>query len=201
MILMYQSEVREVRSMYIYRVLFGLLILTIPPIAMAQIVGDRLRVTTTDARFDGYVTAIDSTGIDLDLRNDGSHLVPHADIVLLERYMRTRSYKKEGLLIGAGVGVSAGIIAGLIVDESCEQGVESDGLCDENGWADGRLAASIWGTGLGLGGFIIGALIRKDEWQQIATPTLGNLRFYPSIDIRFNNQAACDVRIGFAVKF
>ena len=187
--------------MHICRVLFGLLILIIQPISTAQIVGDRLRVTTTEGRFDGYVTAIDSTGIDLDLRNDGSHLVPHADIVLLERFMRTRSYKKEGLLIGAGVGVSAGCIPGLIVDGSCEQGVKSDGLCDVNGWADGRLAASIWGTGLGLSGFIIGALIRKDEWQQIATPTLGNLRFYPSIDVRFNNHTACDVRVGFAVKF
>ncbi len=49
--------------MHICRVLFGLLILVIQPISTAQIVGDRLRVTTTEGRFDGYVTAIDSTGI------------------------------------------------------------------------------------------------------------------------------------------
>ena len=154
---------------HLYRTSFALLIVIIQPIAMSQSVGDRLRVTTTEARFDGFVTAIDSTGFDFNLRNGGSRLVPHTDVVLLERYMRTRSYRKEGLLIGAGVGVAAGIVAGLIVDGSCENGSLIDESCDENGWADGRLAASIWGTGLGLSGFIIGAVIRRDEWQQITT--------------------------------
>lgn len=187
--------------MPIYRTLFVLLILTIQPISMAQVVGDRLRVTTTEARFDGYVTEVDSTGIDLDLRNDGSRLVPHADIVLLERFMRTQSYKKEGLLIGAGMGVAAGIVAGLISDGTCEQGVNADDSCDENDWADGRLAASIWGTGLGLSGFIIGALIKKDEWQQITTPILGSLQIYPSFNIRFSEHSACDVHISLALEF
>lgn len=186
---------------HIYRTSFVLLMLGIQPISMAQSVGERLRVTTTEARFDGYVTAIDSNGIDLDLRNDGSLLLPHADVVLLERYMRTRSYKKEGLLIGAGLGVSAGLIAGFIVDGPCEQGAETDDSCDENGWADGRLAATIWGTGLGLSGFVVGALIRKDEWQRIPTPTFGSFRFYPSLNIRFSEHMAYNVHIGLVVEF
>lgn len=185
----------------ICRTSFVLLILIIQPISMAQIVGDRLRVTTTEARFDGYVTAIDSTGIDLDLRNNGTRLVPHADIVLLERFMRTQSYKKEGLLIGAGLGVTAGMVAGLIVDGDCVQGAETGDSCDDNGWADGRLAASIWGTGLGLSGYIIGALIKKDEWQQITNPTFGSFRFYPSLNIRFTEDLACNVHIGLALEF
>ena len=187
--------------MNIYRTLFFLLILIVQPISMAQSVGDRLRVSTDEARFDGYVTAIDSNGIDLDLRNDGSHLVPHAEVVMLERYMWTRSYKKEGLLIGAGLGVSAGMVAGLIVDGTCEQGAETDVSCDENDWADGRLAASIWGAGLGLSGFIIGALIKKDEWQQIAIPILGSLQIYPSFNIRYSEHSACGVHIGLVLVF
>lgn len=187
--------------MSIYRTSYVLLILIVQPISMAQSVGDRLRVTTPEARFDGYVTAIDSTGIDLDIRNDGSQLVPHADVVLLERFLRTRSYRKEGLLIGAGMGVTAGIVAGLIVDGTCEKGVATDGACDENDWADGRMAAAIWGTGLGLTGFIVGALIRGEEWQQITTPTFGGLRYYPSINIHFTEHSAYNVRIGLAVKF
>ena len=39
-----------------------------------------------------------------------------------------------------------------IVDGSSEPGSTTDDSCDENGWADGRLAASIWGTGLVLSG-------------------------------------------------
>ena len=185
----------------LYRTVFVLLTVFIQSIAMAQSLGDRLRVTTTDARYDGYVMAIDSTGVDLNLRNGGSRLVPHDDVVLLERHMRTRSYKKEGLLIGAGIGVSAGLVAGLIVDGSCEPGSTTDDSCDENSWADGRLAATIWGSGLGLSGFIVGAVIRRDEWQQIAIQSLGSFRIYPVFDIRFTEHSACNVHIGFAVDF
>ena len=185
----------------LYRTSFALLIVIIQPIAMSQSAGDRLRITTTDTRFDGFATAIDSTGFNLKLRNGSSRLVPHADVVLLERHMRTRSYRKEGLLIGAGVGVAAGIIAGLIVDGSCTNGSLVVESCDEKRWADGRLAATIWGSGLGLSGYVIGAVIRSDEWQPITTTALGSLRFYPTFEIRFMEHSASNLRIGLAVDF
>ena len=114
-----------------------------PSFTAAQSVGERLRVTTPDARFDGYLSAHDSTGFSL-IDRDGNHLrIRHAEIVFLERRTGSRSYRTAGFLVGGGIGVAAGVLLSQIADDSCEQGTVSDGSCDGDPWIDGRLAASI----------------------------------------------------------
>ena len=172
-----------------------------PSFSAAQSVGERLRVTTPDARYDGYLSAHDSTSFRL-IQRDGNHLwIRHGEIVLLERHMGSRSYRKAGFLVGGGIGVAAGIALSQIADNSCERGTASDHSCDGKPWIDGRLAASIGGSTLAISGYMVGALIRSDIWQQTTFPTSGKLQFYPTLEVQFADQSACKVGIGLAVSF
>ncbi|MYB60464.1 MAG: hypothetical protein F4X69_03680 [Gemmatimonadetes bacterium] len=171
-----------------------------PSFTEAQSVGDRLRVTTPDARYDGYLSAHDSTSFGL-IQRDGYYLrIRHAEIELLERHVGSRSYRAAGFFVGGGIGVAAGIVLSQIADDSCEQGTASADTCDGSPWIDGRLAASIGGSSLAITGYLVGALIRRDVWQQTSVPTFGSLRFYPTYDVHMADQSAW-VGIGLAVSF
>lgn len=172
-----------------------------PSFTAAQSVGERLRVTTPDARYDGYLSAHDSTSFSL-IQRDGNRLrIRHGEIALLERHVGSRSYRTVGFLVGGGIGVAAGIALSQIADNSCERGMVSDDSCDGNPWIGGKLAASIGGSGLAITGYIVGSLIRKDIWQKTTIPTSGGLQFYPTLEVQFANQSACKVGIGLAVSF
>ena len=172
-----------------------------PSFTEAQSVGERLRVTTPDARYDGYLSVHDSTSYSL-IQRDGHHLrIRHDEIELLERHVGARSYRTVGFLVGGGIGVAAGIALSQIADNSCDQGTVSDDSCDGKRWIDGRLAASIGGSSLAITGYMVGALIRRDIWQQTTVPTSGRLQLYPTLEIRIADQSACKVGIGLAVSF
>ena len=172
-----------------------------PSLTEAQSVGDRLRVTTPDARYDGYLSAHDSTSFSLIQRGGNQLWIRHGEIELLERHVGSRSYRSVGFLVGGGIGVVAGIALSQVADNTCEQGTVSDDSCDENPWIDGRLAASIGGSSLAITGYIVGALIRRDVWQQTSVPTFGSLQFYPTIEVQFADQSACKVGLVLAVSF
>lgn len=172
-----------------------------PSFTAAQSVGERLRVTTPDARYDGYLSAHDSTSLNL-IQRDGNHLrIRHSEIIMLERHMGSRSYRKAGFLVGGGIGVAAGIVLSQITDNSCEQGTVSGDSCDQNAWVDKRLVASIWGSTLAISGYMVGALIRRDIWQQTTVPTSGRLQIYPTLEVHMADQQARKVCIGLAVSF
>lgn len=172
-----------------------------PSFTAAQSVGERLRVTTPDARYDGYLSAHDSTSFSL-IQRDGNQLrIRVGEIVLLERHTGSRSYRTVGFLVGGGIGIAAGIALSQITDNSCEQGMLPDDSCDGNPWIDGRLAASIGGSSLAITGYIVGTLIRKDIWQKTTVPTSGHLQMYPTLEVQFADQSACKVGIGLAVSF
>lgn len=162
--------------------------------------GDRLRVTTPYARYDGYLSAHDSTGFSLSQR-DGHHLrIRHGEIELLERHVGTQSYRAVGFLVGGGIGIAAGIVLSQIADNSCDQGTVSDDSCEGKPWIDGKLAASIGGSSLAITGYMVGVLIRRNVWQQTSVPTVGSLQFYPTIEVQFAYQSAW-VGIGLAMSF
>lgn len=172
-----------------------------PSFTAAQSVGERLRVTTPDARYVGYLSAHDSSSFSL-IQRDGSPLrIRHGEIELLERHVGSRSYRTVGFLVGGGIGVAAGIALSQFADNSCERGTVSDDSCDGNHWIDERLAASIGGSSLAVTGYLVGVLIRKDIWQQTTFPISGSLRFYPTFDVHMADQSACKVGIGLAVSF
>ena len=183
-----------------YTVFVLLLSVGYPSYTTAQSVGERLRVTMADARYDGYLSAHDSTSFSL-IQRDGDLLrIPHGEIDLLERHMGSRSYRAVGFLVGGGIGVAAGVLLSQIADNSCNQGTVSDDSCDGKPWIDGKLAASIGGSSLAITGYMVGALIRRDIWQQTTFITSGNLQLYPMYKIHFADQSAC-VGIGLAMSF
>ena len=172
-----------------------------PSFTAAQSVGERLRVTTPDARYDGYLSAHDSTSFSL-IQRDGNQLrIRVGEIVLLERHTGSRSYRTVGFLVGGGIGIATGIALSQITDNSCEQGMLPDDSCSGNPWIDGRLAASIGGSSLAITGYIVGTLIRKDIWQKTTVPTSGRLHFYPTLDVEFTEHSDRKVSIGLAVSF
>lgn len=172
-----------------------------PSFTAAQSVGDRLRVTTPDARYDGYLSAHDSTSFSL-IQRDGNHLqIRHGEIVSLERHIGSRSYRAVGFLVGGGIGVATGIALSQIADNSCEQGTASADSCDGNPWIDGKLAASIGGSSLAITGYLVGTLIRRDIWQKTTVPTSGSLRFWPTLEFHLTDRSASKVSIGLAVSF
>ncbi|MYA76408.1 MAG: hypothetical protein F4014_13220 [Gemmatimonadetes bacterium] len=180
--------------------LIFLLSIGYPSFTAAQSVGERLRVTTPDARYDGYLSAHDSTSYSL-IQRDGNPLrIRHSDVVMLERHAGSRSYRAVGFLVGGGIGVAAGIALSQIADNSCAQGMVSDDSCDGKPWIDGKLAASIGGSSLAITGYMVGTLIRRDVWQKTTFTTSGNLQLYPMYKIYFADQSAW-VGIGLAMSF
>lgn len=172
-----------------------------PSFTEAQSVGDRLRVTTPDARFDGYLSAHDSTSYSL-IQRDGNHLrIRHDEIELLERHVGSRSYRTVGFLVGEGIGVAVGIALSQIADNSCAQGTITDNSCDGKPWIDGRLAASMGGSSLAITGYLVGTLIRRDIWQKTTVPTSGSLQLYPTLEVHMADRSVGRVYFGLAMSF
>ena len=165
--------------------------------SMAQSMGDRVRVTTSsDARFDGIVVESDSDSFSLRFSDGSPLMVPHGDIVMLERYVGKRTYKKRGFLIGFGVGAVAGILAGVALEGTGElYGSRGRGL------ATGIIGISMFGGGLGLTGLVIGTLVKTDQWQEIPRPSVGNLRLSPMFDVWYSEHSSQNVRVGLSTRF
>ena len=175
--------------------------------SMAQSTGDRVRITTSsDARFDGIVSDKSSDSFSLRLDDGSPFMVPHGDIVFLERFVGKRTYKKRGFLIGFGVGAAAGIVAGIALEESCDASASVGNVtittdCGGFGLAAGVLAGGVWGGGLGLTGLLIGAVVKTDQWQEITRPSVGNLQLSPMLDVWYSAHSGQNVRIGLSTRF
>ena len=152
----------------------------------AQDVGDRLRVTFLEGSISGTVVSMSSSSFELGMPGNRNRLVLFDDIRKLERSLGTRSFWKHGLVYGAGAGVAAGILYGALTHEACEVLTlgSTKEVCDEFGFKVAVQAAAVWGGGIGLGGLIVGALIRRQEWAAIPIPnSVGQLNVRPWIDV------------------
>ena len=167
--------------------------------AMAQSVGDRVRITTSDSSFEGIVSERALDSIDLSLA-DGSPLsVSHEDISMLERYVGKRTYKKRGFLIGFGLGTIAGIGLGIATSETCDEVVDVG--CEGFGVAVAALGVGAYGGGLGLAGLLIGAIVKTDQWQEVPRPSVGSLQLSPMLDVGYSRHTGQQIRVGVSATF
>ncbi len=134
-----------------------------------QDIGDLLRVTLMEGSVSGTVVSVDRNGFELNRSGNGTSFVRFGDVLKLERSLGTRSYWKEGLVYGAGVGVAGGILYGALTHEACEVVTlgTGDEFCDELSFKTATLTAAAFGGGLGLCGLVVGSLIRRQEWASI----------------------------------
>ena len=175
-----------------------------PSILSAQDVGDRLRVTFLEGSISGTVVSMSSSSFEINQAGNRTRLVLFDDIRKLERSLGTRSYWKEGLLYGAGLGVAAGILYGALTHEACDVLTlgSTEEFCDEVGYKTTILSAAVWGGGIGLGGLIVGSLIRRQEWAAIPIPnSVGQLNVKPWIDVTLREKGNPMVFAGASFAF
>ena len=170
----------------------------------AQDVGDRLRVTFLEGSISGTVVSMSSSSFELGMPGNRNRLVLFDDIRKLERSLGTRSYWKEGLFYGACLGVAGGILVGALTHETCDllSLGSTEEFCDEFGFKVAAQAAVVWGGGIGLGGLIIGSLIRRQEWASIPIPnSVGQLNVRPWIDVTLREKGNPMVFAGASFAF
>lgn len=158
-------------------------------VATAQSLGERVRVTTSppEARFDGYVLESPSDSLQLRLTDSNLLSVPREDIVLLERYMGKRTYKKRGFLIGGGAGAAVGIAAGLQAEEDC--GLISFFCGTKERLETSAMLAGSFGLISGVLGLAVGAVVERDQWEEISSTRTSGIRLSPMLNVVYNEHS------------
>lgn len=141
---------------------------SIPFPLAAQSTGDRVRVTTSTMVAVGEVTTVDNQGFQV-LDQGAMQSFSYDDIARLERSAGRQSQWKTGLMYGGGAGVGAGVLYGALVSSTCDVltlGTASN-ECAETGAQVALVAGLTWGAAGGLVGAGVGALIRREAWDDI----------------------------------
>ena len=148
-----------------------------------QSVGERLRVTLEDSTITGTLASVSQSHFDFVLSDGGSRSVMYSDVKLLERSLGTRTYKKRGFLIGAIPGALLGGVVGLGLVHLCP------GLDCPDPSVGKQLGALVTGSIFmgavsGLPGLVIGALVKREKWETMPTPSASeHLRISPVIEV------------------
>lgn len=181
---------------WVLRLCMFLVFSVVSSVAVAQSLGERVRVTTSppDARFDGYVLESPSDSLQLRLTDSNLLSVPREDIVLLERYTGKRTYKKRGFLIGGGVGAVAGITAGLLAEEDC--GWISFFCGTQQRLETTAMLTGYFGLISGAVGFAIGAVVEGDRWEKISSTRTSGIRLAPMLNVVYNEQSGQTLWVG-----
>ena len=181
---------------WLLRLCMLLVLSAVSSVAVAQSLGERVRVTTSpsDARFDGYVQESPSDSLQLRLTDSNLLSVPREDIVLLERYMGKRTYKKRGFFIGGGVGAAFGIAAGLSAEEDC--GLISFFCGTEERLGTTAMLAGYFGLISGAVGLAVGAVVERDQWKEISSTSTSGIRLSPMLNVAYNEHSGQTLWIG-----
>lgn len=167
------------------RLLTGTLALLtfVAPAAVAQSVGDRVRVVpvSTGVSVVGEVTSRDSTGIIIDVggRDFRQRFRPlsWADIESVERSVGTSNHALLGAAIGAAVGVAIAASKGYASFR-----VQGDEVAEPENRSDGRALALLAGGAL-VGAGVGWAIKSDDRWEEI--PIGDDFAWRPVVDAGF----------------
>lgn len=181
---------------WLFRLCMLLVLSVVSSVALAQSLAERVRVTVSppDARFDGYVQESPSDSLQLRLTDGNLLSVPREDVVLLERYMGTRNYKKRGFLIGGGAGVTVGIAAGLLAEEDC--GLISFFCGTKERLQSTAVIAGYAGLFSGLIGMTIGAVVKRDQWEEISSTSTSGIRLSPMLNVVYSEHSGQTLWVG-----
>ena len=169
-----------------------------------QDIGQRLRVTVEDDVMIGTVASTSGDSFNIDLQDDGFRSVMYRDITRMERSLGIRTYRKRGFLVGFGAGAIVGGTMGYVaMDVVCVVGTFGLATCDdEENVEDGILIGVISGGILGLGGLIVGDLVKREEWTSVRSPSAsGRLRVSPMVDVVLAQNRNPEIVVGARVTF
>lgn len=160
-------------------------VLVLTSSAFGQNIGERVRITVLGSKVVGTVKKKDSQSLTIQMKKGTMRTVTLASIKKIEKSMGTRRYAWHGMGIGVATGVIAAVIAGKNVEEVCEitiGGFTESTPCEVTGSGLTVVAAAVWGTGLGVVGLGIGALIKGEKWKEVTRARAG-LSMSPMIDV------------------
>lgn len=167
-----------------------------PAMATAQNVGDRVRITTGNARVVGEVAAIGQDSIRTTSRAYNA-TIAWESVDLLERRTGSR------WLLGTGIGAGAGVAAALILFATEPEPEPCTGFClGDDFWEELFPTEVVIGT-MALLGSIPGALIGLlfPRWETVETDRGGDMIFFPSVDLRLGPQAHPALSLGVHLRF
>ena len=199
---------KYLRQFLILMSVMALTSMSFPSPLFGQSFGERVRVTLEGDKMIGTIASMNQSGFDLNLSEGGSLSVMYSDIKRLERSLGTENYSNKERLTGGLAGGLAGVLVGGLVGGLVGLELYLDGLesycCERSGEIiiEGASKGAIFlGAPLGLYVMVRGALMKKEKWETIPTPSMsGRLRISPMIDVASiggNRRAVIGARIRF----
>ena len=162
-----------------------------PGPAIAQDVGDRVRVLVGKSRLIGEVSHTSADGFLLALPEGTSLQIRRAEIRQLKLHTGTRDYRWWGLAGGYLLGA---VFAEATKEEvTCNQVIQAGIPCGLTG------AGGIALLALPTAGFILGMRMRGDKWETIPHASAEGLTLSPAIGVRAVN-ASPSVYMGIRVR-
>ena len=162
-----------------------------PSPAIAQDVGDRVRVTVGESRLIGEVSHASTDGFML-VNQEGTSLeIKRSDIRQLELHSGTRNYKWWGL--------AGGYLLGAVFVEATKEDVTCTGWLYDPSCGYTR-AGWLVGLGAPVVGFILGWRIRGEKWETIPHASAAGPTLSPAIGVRTYRHAAPSVYVGMGVR-
>ena len=147
-----------------------------PRAAVAQEVGDRVRVVLTGETLIGRVSGVQDDSFRMTLPNGVSRSIVRTEIRWLERDLATGTnaipWGRKGFVRGALGGAAIGLLLGLAVGPECRDS-ECNFDVSEHVRAGARYGLGYAGIGGVLGGatgLVLGSRTQRDEWQVIPLP-------------------------------
>ena len=189
---------KYLRQFLILMSVMALTSMSFPSPLFGQSVGERVRVTLEGDKMIGSIASMNQSGFDLNLSEGGSLSVMYSDIKRLERSLGTENYSKKERLTGGLAGGLVGLFLAAITPCVDLYSCERSGEIIIEGASKGAI---FLGAPLGLIGMVSGALMKKEKWETIPTPSMsGRLRICPMIDVASiggNRRAVVGARIRF----
>ena len=177
--------------------------------ALAQNVGDRVRVTTPRTTAVGVVTEMDESGLKLLLREGWHWEAAYDDVEQLEVSMERKRSTWRGLGIGVGVGLVASLARKAWGPKRLNCGNVPLGLAIRCVMFRRRphplpSDTEIFATTtvlVGVTGALVGALIKRDAWETMPHESSRGLALDPLLDLRSGPDGRTGAIVGTRIRF
>ena len=161
--------------------------------------GDRVRVTLGVDQMTGTVASMTQSGLVLDRSHGGPLSVMYGEVGRLERSLGIRTHQGRGAATGFLIGAPTGALIGLWGANFCLMSCPDPSTAEQlRAMAEGAL---LLGAPCGLLGMVIGALVKREEWEPVPIPsTTGRWRISPTMDVASiggDRRAVLGVRVRF----